>query len=95
MLTGDPDDISGGTMQIIIVAGGLSRRLGGVPKAGLLLEGQTLLARTVDAAADFLADTGLETAGLETAGRSALPATARGELGWEARIAVVGARGED
>lgn len=72
-------------MQIIIVAGGLSRRLGGVPKAGLILEGQTLLARTVDAAADFL-----EATGLETAGRSALPATAEGELGREARIAVVG-----
>lgn len=38
-------------LQAIILAGGLSRRLGGVPKAGLMFEGQTLLARTVDAAA--------------------------------------------
>lgn len=35
----------------IILAGGLSRRLGGVPKAGLLQNGKTLLARTVDGAA--------------------------------------------
>ncbi|ALV44299.1 hypothetical protein MB46_01000 [Arthrobacter alpinus] len=42
-------------MQAVILAGGRSRRLGGVPKAGLLLDGQTLLARTVDAAARVLA----------------------------------------
>lgn len=38
-------------LQALILAGGKSRRLGGVPKAGLLVEGQTLLARTVEAAA--------------------------------------------
>ncbi len=41
-------------MQAVILAGGLSRRLGGVPKAGLVLDGQTLLARTVDAAAGLI-----------------------------------------
>ncbi|WP_425865150.1 NTP transferase domain-containing protein [Arthrobacter sp. TWP1-1] len=62
-------------MQAIILAGGLSRRLGGVPKAGLLLDGQTLLARTVDAAADFLA---------------AEPATSIGDGRRPAPIVVVG-----
>jgi len=38
-------------MQAVILAGGRSKRLGGVPKAGLLVGGATLLARTVDAAA--------------------------------------------
>ncbi|MFQ4147583.1 NTP transferase domain-containing protein [Arthrobacter sp. LAPM80] len=42
-------------MQALILAGGLSRRLNGVPKAGLMLDGQTLLARTVDAAARVIA----------------------------------------
>jgi len=37
-------------MQAVILAGGLSRRLGGVPKAGLTVGGITLLARTVEAA---------------------------------------------
>lgn len=74
-------------MQIIIVAGGLSRRLNGVPKAGLLLDGQTLLARTVDAAADFLAD-GERRIG--TSPVTAVPATAQGARGNEASIAVVG-----
>jgi molybdopterin-guanine dinucleotide biosynthesis protein A len=37
-------------MQAVILAGGLSRRLGGVPKAGLRVGGVTLLARTVEAA---------------------------------------------
>lgn len=41
-------------MQAVVLAGGLSRRLGGTPKAGLILHGQTLLARTVDAAAQLL-----------------------------------------
>lgn len=62
-------------MQAIVLAGGLSRRLGGVPKAGLLLDGQTLLARTVDAAAGFLA---------------AGPATSIGEGSRPARVVVVG-----
>ncbi|MBP2411897.1 molybdopterin-guanine dinucleotide biosynthesis protein A [Arthrobacter stackebrandtii] len=39
------------SLQAVVLAGGLSRRLGGVPKAGLVVDGQTLLARTVDAAA--------------------------------------------
>ncbi len=43
-----------GPLQTLILAGGRSRRLGGVPKAGLIFEGQTLLARTVDAAARAL-----------------------------------------
>ena len=30
----------------IVLAGGRSSRLGGVPKAGLVLDGQTLLERT-------------------------------------------------
>lgn len=38
------------TLQAVILAGGLSRRLGGVPKAGLLVGGETLLSRTVRAA---------------------------------------------
>lgn len=38
-------------MVAVILAGGLSRRLGGVPKAGLLQNGKTLLARTVEGAA--------------------------------------------
>ena len=46
-------------MQAVILAGGLSKRLGGVPKAGLVLEGQTLLARTVDAAAQAIANQAL------------------------------------
>lgn len=37
-------------MQAVILAGGLSKRLGGVPKAGLMRDGQTLLVRTLDAA---------------------------------------------
>jgi molybdopterin-guanine dinucleotide biosynthesis protein A len=62
-------------VQAIILAGGLSRRLGGVPKAGLLLDGQTLLARTVDAAAAFLAEA---------------PTTSIGEVSRPAPIVVVG-----
>ncbi len=38
-------------MLAVILAGGLSRRLGGVPKAGLMVGGETLLSRTVRAAA--------------------------------------------
>ncbi|MCQ9165765.1 NTP transferase domain-containing protein [Arthrobacter sp. STN4] len=37
-------------MQAVILAGGLSRRLGGVAKAGLLVNGETLLAHTLRAA---------------------------------------------
>lgn len=37
-------------LQAIILAGGTSRRLGCIPKAGLVLDGQTLLVRTVEAA---------------------------------------------
>ncbi|MET4004705.1 molybdopterin-guanine dinucleotide biosynthesis protein A [Arthrobacter sp. UYCu511] len=48
-------DIDGGDLHALILAGGLSRRLGGVAKAGLMLEEQTLLARTVDAAACVIA----------------------------------------
>lgn len=44
----------------IILAGGLSRRLGGVPKAGLELAGQTLLARTISAAAQLTTCGGAE-----------------------------------
>lgn len=41
-------------LRALILAGGLSRRLGGVPKAGLIMDGQTLLARTVDAASHVI-----------------------------------------
>jgi len=37
-------------MRAVILCGGRSTRLGGVPKAGLTVEGETLLARTVRAA---------------------------------------------
>ncbi len=53
-------------LQVLILAGGRSRRLGGVAKAGLMVDGQTLLARTVDAAALVLADQPAQAA---TAGR--------------------------
>lgn len=69
-------------MLAVILAGGMSRRLGGVPKAGLMLDGQTLLARTVDAAAQ------LDDAG--PSGSAARPATADGGGDSKARIAVVG-----
>lgn len=64
-------------MQAVILAGGLSRRLGGVPKAGLVLDGQTLLARTVDSAAQLLQ-------------MQQSPAAAPALGGTGARIAVVG-----
>lgn len=41
-------------MQAVILAGGRSKRLGGVAKATLLVDGVTLLARTVDAAASAI-----------------------------------------
>lgn len=69
-------------MKAIILAGGLSTRLNGVPKAGLMLEGQTLLARTVDAAAHVLA----------VHGDARLP-PARAGAGANAAIAVVGPAG--
>lgn len=69
-------------MLAVILAGGMSRRLGGVPKAGLMLDGQTLLARTVDAVAQ------LDDAG--PVGSAAWPATAGGRGVAKARIAVVG-----
>lgn len=50
-MTGDQDR----PLQALILAGGLSRRLDGVPKAGLIMEGQTLLARTLDAVVGLLA----------------------------------------
>lgn len=74
-------------MQAVILAGGLSRRLDGVPKAGLLVEGSTLLARTVAAVAAVIA---AQDARLQTAGRISDPAAAQGEVGAQARIAVVG-----
>jgi molybdopterin-guanine dinucleotide biosynthesis protein A len=37
-------------VDAVVLAGGRSSRLGSEPKAGLLVEGRTLLARTVDAA---------------------------------------------
>lgn len=70
-------------MQAVILAGGLSRRLGGVPKAGLLIAGTTLLARTVAAAA-------LAIAAQEAAQQASQPAAAHGDAGTRARIAVVG-----
>lgn len=62
-------------MQAVILAGGRSRRLGGVPKAGLLMDGATLLSRTVDAAS-------------AVTGCGAGPAVTGGAA--DARIAVVG-----
>ncbi|MDO5752757.1 NTP transferase domain-containing protein [Arthrobacter sp.] len=62
----------------VILAGGMSRRLGGVPKAGLLLEGQTLLARTVDGAMAAIGQGFTQ------------PTTAGGGVRAGARIAVVG-----
>ena len=58
-----------GPLQALILAGGQSRRLGGVPKAGLLIEGRTLLARTVDAVAAVLVDrTGTAEGGIGVVG---------------------------
>ena len=71
-------DFEGLAVIAVILAGGMSRRLGGVPKAGLLLEGQTLLARTVDGAMQAIEQ------------GSAQPTTAVGGAGAGARIAVVG-----
>lgn len=53
-------------LQAIILAGGTSRRLGGIPKAGLVMDGQTLLARTVAAVVEL--GTGCETAAGTQAG---------------------------
>lgn len=70
-------------MQAVILAGGLSRRLGGVPKAGLLAGGRTLLACTVEAAVHAIA--------MHDAGPDASqPAGTPGESGTPAGIAVVG-----
>ncbi|MHA7305268.1 molybdenum cofactor guanylyltransferase [Arthrobacter sp. TMN-49] len=66
-------------MQAVILAGGLSRRLGGVPKAGLVVDGKTLLARTVEAAAQAI-----------TAAETAHPASTQGAAGAQPSIAVVG-----
>lgn len=41
-------------MHAVILAGGRSKRLGGVPKAGLVLDGATLLTRTVGAVAEVI-----------------------------------------
>lgn len=69
-------------MVAVILAGGLSRRLGGVPKAGLMYEGKTLLARTVDGAAQAIAQT--------TDQLATQPTTSGGVAGTRARIVVVG-----
>lgn len=47
-----------GRIAAVILCGGRSSRLGGVPKAGLEVEGQTLLARTVGAARHALCTLG-------------------------------------
>lgn len=67
-------------LYAIILAGGLSRRLGGTPKAGLVFDGATLLARTVSAVRELLPGAEATTA------EAALPA--------EPRIAVVGPANE-
>ena len=76
-------DFEATPVQAVILAGGLSRRLNGVPKAGLMVDGKTLLARTVEAAAQAIA-----------VHDGALPATrpggAQGEAGTRPGIAVVG-----
>ena len=76
-------------LQVLIVAGGRSRRLGGVAKAGLMVEGQTLLARTVDAAANVLAAQAAQGVGGAAA---AVGGAAAGDRGGAADggIAVVG-----
>lgn len=73
-------------MLAVILAGGMSRRLDGVPKAGLMLDGQTLLARTVDAVAQLV--------DAAPWGSAAQPATADGGGAAKARIAVVGPVGQ-
>lgn len=78
-------------LHALILAGGLSRRLGGVPKAGLMVQGQTLLARTVDAAARVI-DAHPDRAG-HTATAARL-ATAQAKRGVEGGIAVVGPIGK-
>ena len=45
----DPEPEQLPAFDAVVLAGGRSSRLGGVPKAGLLFDGQTLLARTLDA----------------------------------------------
>ncbi|AIY03320.1 hypothetical protein ART_3721 [Arthrobacter sp. PAMC 25486] len=77
-------------LQALILAGGKSRRLGGVPKAGLMVEGRTLLARTVDAAARVLAGQ-LQMAQTRASRMpTAQAATAQGGGGVEGGIVVVG-----
>lgn len=49
-------DTAPGPLHALILAGGRSSRLGGVAKAGLLIGGQTLLARTLDAVVGILAN---------------------------------------
>lgn len=71
-------DFEGVAVIAVILAGGMSRRLGGVPKAGLLLEGQTLLARTVDGVMAAIEQGFIQ------------PARGDGGEGTGARIAVVG-----
>lgn len=77
---GTHDDFDEVPVHAIVLAGGRSRRLGGVAKAGLTLEGLTLLARTVDAAAHIISGSPAVAA----------PATARGKGNTQGRIAVVG-----
>ena len=66
--------------MVLILAGGRSSRLGGVPKAALRHGGTTLLQRTVTAALDALAEDG------SGAGEPPYPVAG----GTQARVAVVG-----
>lgn len=65
-------------MQAVILAGGLSRRLGGVPKAGLLVGGETLLSRTLRAAESVMDGEG----GAGARARVAVVGPVDGVAGW-------------
>lgn len=76
-------------MYAVILAGGLSKRLGGVPKAGLMVDGETLLARTVHAAAQVIKAANLRDGGI-LGGVGGGPEDAHLRLGAQTGIAVVG-----
>lgn len=76
-------------MDAVILAGGQSRRLGGVAKAGLVLSGQTLLARTVDAVAEMLLARAVDRSDSSPRAGSS-PRTAHGEASGKGGLVVVG-----
>jgi molybdopterin-guanine dinucleotide biosynthesis protein A len=66
----------------VILAGGLSRRLGGVPKGGLPMGGETLLARTVAGAARVVAPAGNPPVGTDSAAAVAVVGPAEPVANW-------------